>query len=91
MTEQNEKNNVVTKENYIENYIKSMVALEEAIEPYKEQKRDLRKEYIENGWLSKDEIWSAVKAWRLIQNDADMEQLNDMYDYVKKKFGGAND
>lgn len=83
----NNNNDIVNKENCIENYIKSMAAIENAIEPYKEQKRDLRKEYIENGWLSKDEIWAAVKAWRLVQTDADMEQLNDMYNYVKKKFG----
>ena len=33
-----------------------MVAIEEAMEPYKEQKRDLRAEYKENGWLNTDEI-----------------------------------
>ena len=30
------------KEEYIVNYLKSMIALEEAMEPYKEQKKELR-------------------------------------------------
>ena len=45
-----------SKEQLVVNYIKSMLALEQAMEPYKEQKKDLRKEYIDQGWLSKDEI-----------------------------------
>ena len=36
-----------TKEQHMADYIKSMKALEDAMEPYKEQKRDLRKEYDE--------------------------------------------
>ena len=78
------------KEAYIESYLKSLVALEEAIEPYTEQKRELRKEYIENGWLFKDEIWAAVKAYRLIKDNADMEQLNEVYNYVKKVMGTSD-
>ena len=33
----------VQTENYVVNYLKSMLAIEEAIEPYKEQKKELRK------------------------------------------------
>jgi len=80
---------VLEKEQYIENYIKSMVALEDCIEPFQEQKRDLRKEYIENGWLQKDEIWAAVRAYRLLSKDADFEQLNDMYKHIQKRFFGG--
>ncbi len=64
-----------------------MIVVEEAMEPYKEQKKDLRKEYIENGWLTKDDIWSAVKALRLYEKGADMSDLNDMFDAIEKKFG----
>ena len=31
------------KEQYVVNYLKSMLAIEEAMEPYKEQKKELRK------------------------------------------------
>jgi hypothetical protein len=69
-------------EHYIENYIKSIAALEEAQEPFKEQRRDLRKEYEDNGWLSKDQQRLAVKAYRLIKDEEDMEQLLDFYEKV---------
>ena len=77
----------LSKEQYVVNYLKSMIALEEAIEPYKEQKKDLRKEYIENGCLTRQDIWAAIKAFRLYQKDADMDDLNDMFETVEKQFG----
>jgi len=67
---------------YIENYIKSVAALEEAQEPFKEQRRDLRKEYEDNGWLSKEQQRVAVKAYRLIKDEEDIEQLLDFYEKV---------
>ena len=82
-----DKNEETTKENYVINYLKSLIAIEAAIEPYKEQKKDLRSEYIENEWLNKAEIWSAVKAYRLYQNGADMDDLNDMFETVEQSFG----
>jgi len=75
---------VQKKEEYITNYIKSMAAVEEEMEPFKEHKRDLKKSYIENGWLSKEEISLAVKAYRLMKDEIDMEQLMDFYERVSK-------
>ena len=66
-----------------------MVALEEAMEPFKEQKKELRTEYVENGWLSKDDIWAAVKAFRLYKQAADLDELNDMFEVIEKQFGPA--
>ena len=81
------KENEKTKEEYIVNYLKSMIALEEAMEPYKEQKKELRTEFIENGWLTKEDIWSAVKALRMYQKSADLDAVNEMFDIIEKKFG----
>jgi len=78
-------------ENYVVNYLKSMLAIEEAFEPYKEQKKELRTEFMENGWLTKDQIWSAVKAYRLYQKGADMDDLNDMFDAIERQFGGKSE
>jgi len=72
------------KENRITDYIQSMVAIEESIEPYKEQKRALKGNYVENGWLSKEEISLAVRAYRMVKGDVDMEQLMDFYEHVSK-------
>jgi len=71
------------KARYITEYIRSMKELEEAMEPYKEQKRELRQEYKENGWLSKEEISMAVKAYRLLKDETDLEQLMDFYETLR--------
>ena len=78
------------KENYIINYLKSALAIEEAIEPYKEQKRELRKEYSAKGWLTKDDMWAAVRAYRLYKKGTDMDDLNDIFDVIERKFGEKN-
>ena len=80
----------VSKEEYAVSYLKSMIAIEQAMDPYKEQKKELRKEYIEQGWLTKDEIWSAVKALRLYEKGADMDDLNDMFEAIEQKFGAKD-
>ena len=79
--------NTVNKENRITDYVKSLAAIEEAMEPYKEQKRALKTNYVENGWLEKDEISVAVKAYRLMKSDIDIEQLIDFYERVTKTIG----
>ena len=87
----NETEDETTKEQYVLSYLKSIIAIEEAMEPYKEQKKELRNEYIEQEWLSRDEIWSAVKAFRLYKKGADMGDLNDMFDAIERQFGGNDD
>tara|TARA_R110002020_G_scaffold28255_12_gene90336 strand:+ start:330 stop:587 length:258 start_codon:yes stop_codon:yes gene_type:complete len=77
------------KESKITDYIKSLAAIEEAMEPLKEQKRSLKINYVENGWLEKEEISMAVKAYRLMKSDTDMEQLLDFYDRVAKSLGAS--
>jgi hypothetical protein len=72
-----------TKEEFAIAYIKSLVAVEEEMLPYQEHKKDLRKSYIENGWLSRQELWAAVKAYRFIQKDGDMDQFTEMYDKLR--------
>ena len=60
-------------------YIRSLNAIEEAMEPYKEQKRELRKEYKEQEWLSKEEISMAVKAYRMMKSEVDIDQFTKVY------------
>ena len=72
-------------EEHMADYIESMKALEDAMEPFKEQKRDLKANYVENGWLTKQEISLAVKAYRLAKDDTDMSALIDMVEALKEK------
>jgi hypothetical protein len=78
-----EANDVKTKEQHMADYISSMKALEEAMEPYKEQKRELKVEYVENGWLSKEDISLTVKAYRLLKDEVDIGALIDVYENLK--------
>ena len=86
-----DKEEETSKEVHVINYLKSLYAIEQAIEPYKDQKKELRKDYIENGWLTRQDIWSAIKAFRLYEQDADMDDLNDMFETVEKQFGSKNE
>jgi len=81
--EENEENSV-SKEDRILNYIKSVASIDEALEPFKEQKKELKTNYVENGWLDKDEIKLAMKAYRMIKDETDWDQLADLYDVVKR-------
>ena len=72
-----------TFEEKVVNYIKSLAAIEEAMEPFKEQKRALKGNYIENGWLTREDISMAVKAFRMVKDNTDTEQLMDYYNTVK--------
>jgi len=77
----------ITTEERIRGYIRSVAAIETAMEPFKDQKRDLRESYHENGWLSKEEMRLAVKAYRLLKSDTDMDQLTDFFNNLKKQGG----
>jgi len=73
------------KEEHMADYLESMKALEEAMEPYKEQKRELKAEYVEEGWLTKQDISLAVKAYRLAKSETDMSELIDMVQSLRDK------
>jgi len=67
---------------HITEYIKSLSAIEDCIRPYQDQRRDLARNYVNNKWLSKEEIRLAKKAYRLMSDDIDFEQLGAFYDRV---------
>ena len=70
------------KQEYIKQYIRSLGAIEDAMEPYKDQKRELRQEFKDNGWLDADEIRAAVKAYRLLKGNVDIDQLLESYNTI---------
>jgi hypothetical protein len=72
-------NTLDEKKRYILEYIRSLNTIEEAMEPYKEQKRELRSEYREQGWLSTDEIRAAVRAFRMLKGKIDIDEVYDSY------------
>jgi hypothetical protein len=75
------------RKRYVKEYIRSLAAIEEAMEPYKEQKRDLRTEFKENNWLSTDEISAAVKAYRLFKGKVNIDEVVENF----QMFSGDED
>ena len=80
-------NTLEEKQKYVKEYIRSLDAIEEAMEPYKEQKRELRSEFRENRWLTTDEIRAAVKAYRLFKGKINIDEVVDNYNLLT----GEND
>ena len=75
-------NTLEEKQKYVKEYIRSLNAIEEAMEPYKEQKRELRTEFRENRWLTTDEIRAAVKAYRLFKGKIDIDEVVENYNLL---------
>jgi hypothetical protein len=63
----------------IREFIQTFDAIEQEMEPYKDAKRDLRANYKENEWLTGDEMRLAVRAYRMLKKDEDLEELQEMY------------
>lgn len=79
----------LTKEQYVVEYIKALKAIEDEMEPYKEHKRDIRKNYVQNGWLTKDEMRQAVRAYRMLGSGDDINELTQYFDKLAKTVGGS--
>ena len=80
-----EDENVSTKEQKMIEYVRSLKTLEDSMEPYKEQKRELKKEFKEQGWLTGDEISMTVKAFRMMNTkDFDFDEFTQVYESLAK-------
>jgi len=70
------------KQQYVKEYIRSLKAIEDCIEPYQEQKRELRSEFRNNGWLNTDEIRAAVKAYRLFKGKINIDEVVENFSII---------
>ena len=64
-----------------------MKAIEDCIEPYQEQKRELRSEFRNNGWLNTDEIRAAVKAYRLFKGKVNIDEVVENFEIISGEGG----
>ena len=76
-----------TKEEHVVEFIKALKAVEDEMEPYMEHRRDLKKNYVSNGFLSKDEMKYAVRAYRMLKASEDFDQFTTIYEKLAKKTG----
>lgn len=81
---ENVEEEVKSTEERMRDFVKSLNSIEECIQPYKDQRKDLKKEYIDNGWIEKDQMKLLIKALRLVKDETDMDKLLEVYENLKK-------
>lgn len=79
-----------TKQEYMADFIKSIQTIDDCIQPYLEQKKELRKEYVDNKWLTKDDIKYTMKAYRLLKDNTDMAELDKIYSDIQELVGDSD-
>jgi hypothetical protein len=73
------------KKKHVINLIKSYRAIDGAIQPYQDQRKELRTEYIENQWLNNNEISLVKKAYNAVKTKVDLDDLSSFVDIVKSE------
>ena len=71
------------KKRHVINLIKSYRAIDGAIQPYQDQRKELRTEYMENQWLNNNEISLVKKAYNAVKTKVDLDDLSSFMDIVK--------
>lgn len=80
----NQEDEVLTKEELIARYAKALDEVDRAIEPFREHKKELKASYLENGWLTKDEMSMVLKAYRMMKKEEDLGEIQHYVDLIKK-------
>jgi len=75
-----EEDSKLSVEEHAINFAKVLAELDRAIIPFREHKSDLKKSYIENGWLTKEQMTAIAKAYRSLKSDEDIDKI---VDYVR--------
>ncbi len=76
-----------TTDEHIVDFVKALKAVEDEMEPFKEHRRDLKKNYVDNGYLTKEEMRFAIKAFRMMRSGEDFNQFTEIYKKISTKVG----
>tara|TARA_R110002110_G_scaffold5437_2_gene28142 strand:- start:10537 stop:10794 length:258 start_codon:yes stop_codon:yes gene_type:complete len=71
------------KQEKIIEYVRNLKAIEDAMEPYKESKRELRKDFRSNGWLTRDEMSTITRAYRMLRKNESIDELVSAYESLR--------
>jgi hypothetical protein len=83
-TTENQEDEVLTKEQLIVRYAKALDEVDRAMEPFREHKKELKASYLENGWLTKDEMSMVLKAYRMLKKEEDLGEIQHYVDLITK-------
>ena len=67
-------------------YVQSIAAIEDCMKPSRDQRKELRRNFIENRWLSREEASLAVKAFRMWEQQIDFDDLTAIYESIETSF-----
>jgi len=83
-TTDNQEDEVLTKEELVVRYAKALDEVDRAMEPFREHKKELKQSYLENGWLTKDEMSMILKAYRMMKSEEDLGAIQHYVDMLQK-------
>jgi hypothetical protein len=66
-------------------FIKSMRELKQAMEPFKDQMKDLKQNYKEHEWLDSKQQKTAMSILRQIDDDVDLAEFVDLFQAINKQ------
>ena len=83
-----EDSQVDEKQEKMLEYIRQLTEIEVQMEPLKEDKRQLKADFKEAGWLTGDEISMTVKVYRMIKSDSfDIDEFMQVYSSLATSVG----
>ena len=84
-----DQNTLATEEQNMIDYIRRLDEIEIQMEPLKEMKKQLKEEFKEEGKLSKDQMSMALRAYRMIKSDVDLDELLENYSLLRTNLRGV--
>ena len=73
-----------SREERIKDFVRSMAAVDQAMQPFREQKIDLKRNYVENQWLTKEDMKYVSKAYNFAKRgDFDIDKFVEAFNKVK--------
>lgn len=73
-----------SREEHIKDFVRAMAAVDQAMQPFKDQKSDLKKNYVENQWLSREDMKYVSKAYNFAKRgDFDIDKFVEAFNKVK--------
>ena len=83
-----EKTLAKEEQNMIE-YIRRLDEIEVQMEPLKEMKKQLKEEFKEEGKLTREQMSMALRAYRMIKSDVDLNELLENYSLLRSNLRGV--
>ena len=84
-----EEKTLAKEEQNMIDYIRRLDEIEVQMEPLKEMKKQLKEEFKEEGKLSKEQMSMALRAYRMIKSDVDLDELLENYSLLRSNLRGV--